>query len=347
MSKIFNLITTYKNAIIWSACYCVVIWGILLWLFNFDIFSLNAWAQLPKANLNNFPGLVFVILLLAAIPLYIATTTLIIRTKKPLFTIPIPKFLYPVPEKEESTESKKETKDNPETNQPIAETLPAGIPAELRTPFLRAREHIRAGITTPPVVNKYNEIASAANMTDTVSSAPSPTTNNDEKRDTTSSVTDTNLPIPDDFDFEVPDTDDSEYAEESMPHFSPVFTDIDFDEKDGDSDDDATTESQETVIKFLQSRKESFEQDQDIIISDNFVIGIHSDPDFWIADEELWFAAGKQKESPIKKIQDIALSKQLQGVLYLAETNIMDLDTKISEWSESGIKVITSISELE
>lgn len=345
MSKIFNLIATHKNAIIWSACYGAVIWGILLWLFNFDIFSSNAWAQLPQANLNNFPGFVFVILLLAAIPLYIATTTLIIRTKKPLFTIPIPKFLYPVPEKEESTESKKETKDNPETNQPIAETLPAGIPAELRTPFLRAREHIRAGIT-PQAINKYNEIASAANTADL--SSPAQTTSNDKQPDN-STITDTDnpLPIPDNFDFDAPDIDDLEYADESMPHFSPVFTDIDFDEEDDDSDDDATTEAQETVIKFLQSRKESFEQNQDIIISDNFVIGIHSDPDFWIADEELWFASGKQKESPIKKIQDIALSKQLQGVLYLAETNIMDLDTKISEWSESGIKVITSISELE
>ena len=97
MKRILDFCQRHKYAIIWTACYAVVMWSILFWLFNFNMFSATQWRILAHAELRGFPGFVFGILILAAVPMYIATTSIVIRTKKPLFKIPLPKFMTPVP----------------------------------------------------------------------------------------------------------------------------------------------------------------------------------------------------------------------------------------------------------
>ena len=98
MKKILELLQKNKYALIWTVCYIFIVWAILKWMFNFSIFSATQWHILFHAQLRGFPGFVFGILILAAIPMYIATTNIILRTKKPLFKIPLPEFLRPVPD---------------------------------------------------------------------------------------------------------------------------------------------------------------------------------------------------------------------------------------------------------
>ena len=96
MNKVLDFIKKNKYAFIWTICYVLVMWTVLKYMFNFDMFSGTQWNILFHAQLRGFPGFVFGILILAAIPLYIATTMVIYRTKKPLFTIKLPSFLHPV-----------------------------------------------------------------------------------------------------------------------------------------------------------------------------------------------------------------------------------------------------------
>ena len=91
--KILNFFKNYKYVTIWTLCYIFVMWFILLFMFNFNMFVWQNWIKLFHAHLKGFPGFVFGILILAAIPMYIATTSIIIRTKKPLFVPKTPKWL--------------------------------------------------------------------------------------------------------------------------------------------------------------------------------------------------------------------------------------------------------------
>lgn len=77
-----------------------------------------------------------------------------------------------------------------------------------------------------------------------------------------------------------------------------------------------------------------------------FAVATHDDPDFWVADEENWFATGKQKPSPINAVINTAKNENAVPVLLLKTENIMDLNTLIPKWKASGIKIIKNISEL-
>ena len=104
MKKILDFFNTNKYCIIWTLCYFFIVWAIMLWMFNFDIFSSTQWHILAHAKLRGFPGFVFGIMILAALPLYVATTILIYRNKKPLITIPLSNLFGPVPIEKEQQE---------------------------------------------------------------------------------------------------------------------------------------------------------------------------------------------------------------------------------------------------
>lgn len=286
---------------------------ILSGLFNFDMFSSDAWFRLTHSHLHGFGGFVFGILILAALPLYAATTTIILRTKKPLFGIPIPKFISSA--FAPSAPPPAEPEPEPQKTEPATpiETFPADMPTELRGAFMRARRggsriQISAfdnshliGTPQPVMTPATNTTSAAATVTDTAD----------------------DFPLPMDFETsDIPDTDISSI---------PSFTDISFDTTP-DAPTTAATEPQ---------------KDGEFIIQNNNIIFIHNDPDFWIADDADWFASGKQRPSPIPSLKQRATETGMTPVIYLAETNILDLDSRIAEWESNGIKVITDLSDLK
>ena len=61
---------------------------------------------------------------------------------------------------------------------------------------------------------------------------------------------------------------------------------------------------------------------------------------------DTWFATGKQKDSPIPELIDLAKQNELTPVLYLHSKNIMNIDTVIKNFESLGITVIQDLDEL-
>jgi hypothetical protein len=64
-------------------------------------------------------------------------------------------------------------------------------------------------------------------------------------------------------------------------------------------------------------------------------------------DENSWFAAGKQIDSPIPELLQIAQINGLIPIIYLQSENIMDIETTISNFENNGVRVIKGLSELD
>ena len=88
-NKIFS--SESGRAVAWTVLYVVFMWVILYYLFNFNMFSIAHWVRLARVELHGFPGLVFGVLILAAVPMYIATIVLTMRNKSMPIKIPLPK----------------------------------------------------------------------------------------------------------------------------------------------------------------------------------------------------------------------------------------------------------------
>jgi hypothetical protein len=184
-----------RHAIIWTAGYILTCFLILRILFGFNIFNLYQWSILFHAKLTGFAGFVFGILLLAAIPLYIATTTIIVRTNKPLFDF--------LPKKEEKKSNT--PKDTDKTPEPEIIALPDSIPTELRGAFLRARATVGLH-QSQSVFNSPNTRSDKENCD--LPPVPDPDTIGE-------------LPMPDDFSFDTPSENNTT---------APIFREISFDE---------------------------------------------------------------------------------------------------------------------
>lgn len=342
MNKIVTFFRTHKYAFIWTACYICMTWAILYFMFNFSIFSAPQWRHLMRAELHGFAGFVFGILVLAALPLYVATTTLVIRTKKPLITIPIPKIKIPKlikPTPAPATTPAPVTKAESETpslgpDEIDAPTeMPKDMPAELRHAFIRARNNVGRLQTS-----SFNSVTSPI---------PQPELASKQISDA--------FPLPTDFDLDESDNTPNDIA---IPEFStmPTFTEINFDDNINDdtpTEDSGRSESppdntcdNSTLIEYLTQNNRKFSIDGNIVITDTRAIITHSDDDFWVADTENWFAAGRVQPSPIIAVQDTAHKHNCTPVIYLESTNIMDIEKLKLEWESSGITVITDLSEL-
>ena len=90
-----------------------------------------------------------------------------------------------------------------------------------------------------------------------------------------------------------------------------------------------------------------FETYHDFVATEKFVIYEHNDEDFWIMDDDSWFATGKQKDSPIPELIDLAKQNDLTPVLYLHSKNIMNIDNVIKNFTDDGIRVIKNLDELK
>lgn len=324
MKKIYKILSDHKYAIIWTGVYIFITWAILFFIFNFSIFNTAQWHKLAHAQLHGFAGFVFGILILSALPLYIATTTLIIRTKKPLVTIPVPQITLPKwPAKNKPTPVAEPTP-TPEHNEQIQEDkkLPDELPLELHSVFIRAQSRINIAPIIPP-----------QNTTD--------------ESTTTTSGTDDILPLPSDFDIKLDDIPGMNDA----PSFDiPVFTDISFNTNDTDSNTITSTQDSTDIsdlTEYLNKKNIEHSVHDDIVATPTHAIITHNDENFWVIDNENWFANGKTRPALQKTITEFATEHNLTPVIYLATKNIMDIDAHIEQWQHDDIIVITSPDELQ
>ncbi len=317
MKKIFEFLKSNPIIVAWTIWYFTIVWFILQFIFNFDMFSYYYWHRFFHSSLHGFGGFMFGTIVYASLPMYIATTITVYRKKE--FVIPVPFS---------KTASSIFSKIFPTKNEPVPETIaiepepektsepeyPADLPPELRVPFKRALN--RLPLTSG--VSAYNQ----PNMSIKKALNPEPEKENSP------------MPIPMDFDI-------SDEIPTDMNDSVPTFTDINFDtpimtEKELEND----------TTKYLKKNNIEYETYRDYVATEKFVIYEHNDEEFWVMDGDSWFAAGKQKDSPIPELLNLAKQNNLKPVIYLASQNIMDIDNTIKNFESMGIHVIKKLDEL-
>ena len=271
--------------------------------------------------------------------MYIATTIIIARTKAPLFNFKIPESIRtffinaftqtpmdeptpePIPDATPAPQPEPvpEQTPAPESPKPIPDT----VPSEMRVAYMHAREHI------PPVQTSAFDMGNMTKSATSTLAAPADTNNTNE------------MPIPTDFDIE-----DVDNIVDSVP----TFTDISFDDDDTDeieiTDVNPVSETTKPVAEYMESKSIPYTIQDDIVITDKFAIASHTDADFWVADDENWFAAGRTRQSPIAAVKRVAAEHKLIPVLYLGADNIMDIDTLRQEWTATGIRIVDDLKDL-
>ncbi len=327
MSNEKKYFANFRRAVAWTAVYVFVMWLILGGLFNFNMFSLAHWTKLLHLQLHGFAGFVFGILILAAVPLYVATTMLTVRNKEMPVKIPLPKCF-----------TEEAPKPKPEPVVPVVvpqEPLPelrSGVPAEMRETFMRAQRNYGAR-----QMSVFNRPDAATKLKDEKPAEIAPVIESVSNEKVTDVPAYGGMPIPTDFDMDapVPDSD------------VPVFADINFDDDKTNVVTDAETPKEKpSVYDALRAAGIDANMDGDLIVANGFAVAVHDDDDFWVADEIDWFAAGKQKPSPIAELKKAQSEKNLKPVLYLATDSIMDIDKVSAEWIADGITVVKTEKDL-
>lgn len=339
MSSEKKSFANFWRAVAWTGIYVFVMWAILRGLFNFNMFSVAHLTKLLHLQLHGFAGAVFGILVLAAVPLYVATTVITVRNKEMPVKLPLPKCL---------TEAKPVPK--PEPVVPVVtatETLPpprAGVPAEMRETFMRAQKNY--GARQMSVFNRQHVPTVAAEPAVAPATVPvtepirEPITESAAMAKTEDVATYGAMPIPTDFDIDAPTGAGSDVD-------VPVFADINFDDGPPAGAVETAEESPiDKVLNFLRGAGVDANVAGDLIIANGYAIAVHDDEDFWVPDEIDWFAAGKQRPSPIVALRRAREERGLKPILYLATDSIMDLDKNSAEWIADGIKVVQGREEL-
>lgn len=319
MKKIIDFCKANFLVAEWTLIYFFVLWAVLSYLFGFDMFSRLHWWKFFHAHLRGFVGMTFGLLVYSAIPLYLATVAIIYRTKKPLFTIPIiSKIQEKVKNFFTSTQSESEPESEPEPETDEKSIYPENLPSEMRVPYTRMKQKLSLLGATSTFNQPKTDSEKSANTVSTESSEPE------------------SFPIPTDFD--IGDT---------LPDTSvPTFTEINFDEPSTQSEN-PNSNNENSVTKYFDEHNTEYENYKDFIVTAKYIIYIHSDPDFWILDNDTWFAAGKQHDSPVSELLELAKENNLTPVIYFESTNIMDFEGTIEQLTTSGIKPITNLSELD
>lgn len=360
MKQIFDFFKTNIYAILWAVGYVAVMWLVMTFLFDFDMFSYRAWIRAFGSHLHGFHGFVFGILLLAAVPMYIATTLVAFRTKKPLINLPVPKIIIdafappPPPPAPDPTPAATDADNAPDAQ---IHQFHDNIPRELHGAFLRTRHD--GGVRTTSAFDMSRvqfgtsgtRAAGAPEQTPVpapvhTAAAAAPIAAPAQNQTSTDMADD--FPLPADFNI----TDDiSSFMQ--APNFSDVTFDAPAEQTptrtapDTSSNADIAIDSGvSSVMEKLISAGRAPTRDNDLVICDGMVIATHCDNDFWIADDTEWFANGTQRPSPIIKLTARAMSDGLIPILYLGATNIMDMDACVDKWTAAGIRIITNLDEL-
>lgn len=293
-----------------------MLWVISRYLFNFDMFSKLYWWKFFNTNFHSFIGMVFCLFVYTAIPIYIATIMVMYRTKKPIMTVPILSNIFA---KLRSMCAKIEPAATPEPEPEIdpEPEYPADLPCELRVPFTRMKQKL-----------SFLGMTSSFNQPKSDSEKMIPIAQSEQDA----------FPIPTDFDIS-----------DSLPDTSvPTFTDINFDEPQSiqQPENQNETESTNSVTQYFDENNIEYETYKNFVITTKNLIYVHNDTDFWIMDNDTWFAAGKQIQSPANDLIEIAKENNLTPIVYFESTNIMDFEGTIKQLNESGIKTATDLSEL-
>lgn len=323
MKKILDFFKANIIIAKWTICYFLALWFILKFLFSFDMLDLRYWDKFFHATLHGFGGFVFGTLIYSAIPIYIASVLIIYRTKAPIIQIPILEKISDYTSsffvKKNESEKAPEPAPEPEpekTEQEKAPEYPDDLPHELRVPFMRAKKHLSLSGNVS-VYNKPKKI---------------------EIPDTPEKIMENakNFPIPTDFDIS------EDFSSNNINDMSmPTFTDINFDEPVAEEKN-----HENKTTKYLASKNIDFETYHEFVATEKYVIYEHNDDDFWIMDNDSWFAAGKQIDNPTIELLELAKQNNLIPVLYLASQNIMDIDETIKQFESNGIRVIKNLDEL-
>lgn len=300
----FIKVLTNRKLYVWTIWYFLVLYFIFKFLFNFDI--LFDWVFLANASLNGFSGFVFGTVLIAALPLYVASAALIKRNNKPLIT-----FVKPVDKKKESA---------PTTDIVIQKKsdvkFPEFLPAELHEQYIRMQTGQLTRANSFLGTGSNSSISSNTGAVEI--SAPG-----------------VEIPLPEHFDFD----SDSDKTQ------SPVFHEITFNDY-GYNNDSGESVVLPKFILDLQNSGYDLSYDNDVFIAksekDTLAVAVHDDSEFWVPDDvENWFANGKQKTSPIKNLLNVAKSFGAHAVFLLLTPNILNFDECVSRWEKMGIQVIT------
>jgi len=317
MKKIFDFLKNNFIVAKWTFWYFLVMWFILKYIFGFDMFSRIYWWKFFHARLHGFVGFVFGLLIYTMIPIYFATLSVVRRTKEPLIKIPVfdkvcnytkNLVLKPTPIK---VEEKPQEEKKPE--EPAFE-YPTDLPHEMRAQFKQAKEQAILSRDLKP-----EQYAAKAKV-----DIPEPQAES--------------FPIPTDFDL-----GDNVIEEASVP----TFKEINFDEPEKPVEANENSEFNNAMTKYLKENKIEFETYEDFIITQNHLIYVHNDPDFWVFDEESWFASGKQIDSPISIMLEMTKNENLVPVIYFETTNIMDFEGTVKKLTDQGITVITNPKDLK
>ena len=314
MKKVLDFIKSNIIVAKWTIWYFFVLWLILRFIFHFDPFSAHYWWKFFHASLHGFAGFVFGLLVYTAIPIYIASTAIIYRKKELIITIPFVdkifayiKKLFPKEQVAEPVAEPAPEVSEPEKTEP---EYPDDMPPELRIPYMRAKNNL----SLTGAVSAYNK----QKIT---------TTNSVEKTEP-----DTIIPVPTDFDLS-----DSDTFDESV---IPTFKDINFD------DEPESENLENSTTKYFKSKDIEYETYKQFVATEKYVIYEHNDQDFWIMDENVWFASGKQIDSPIPELIELGQENGLTPILYLESQNIMDIESVIKQFESAGVHVIKSLDEL-
>ena len=324
MKKIFDFFKSNFIAIKWTAWYFFTLWLILKYIFNFNMFSYHYWWKFFHATLHGFPGFVFGLLVYTAIPIYIVTTIITMRKKEYVIKISIIDKIFTFVSKilskifQKKSEPEPESEKAPEPESEKKQEFPSELPPELRVPFMRARNNLSLN----GAVSVYNKTNSQPQQ--------QPTQQNESVENV--------MPIPSDFDigdaFNEPNT------------AIPTFTDLNFDVP---SDTPIATEKEleNNTTKYLTQHGIEFETYKNMIAIQKYLIYEHNDDDFWVMDGDSWFASGKQIDSPVNELKQIAKQNEIIPVIYLHSKNIMDIDNTIANLESNGIRVIKNLEELD
>ena len=329
MKELLESLGLKNRALAWTVFYVFLMWVILYFLFNFNMFVATDWIRLTRIELHGFPGLVFGVMILAAMPLYIATTVLTVRNKEMPIKLPLPNCLTPVPEKKEEVAQPKPVV----VEQEILPELRPGVPLEMRESVMRAQKNYGArqmSVFNKPMTMQAIDLPNKTPVPE-MATVPATTEEGGEV------VQDNPFPVPNDFDIG---------GEEEKDYGVPVFSDINFDDENSENEQGASPT--DDLCEFLTGAGYTVNKtDDDLIMVNNFVIAAHDDEDFWVADDVDWFAAGKQKPSPIAALNNArAANADLHPVLYFGKYNIMDFDEMAEKWRADGIDVITNRDDL-
>lgn len=345
MQSICDFLKKQKYAIIWTVCYFCVAYALFRILFGFDMLSYAHWTRLANAQLRGFAGFVFGIMILTLLPLYASTTAIIVRTGAPLFTIPLPAFLKRAPAAATAATDAPEPADDTPAERP----LPDGLPMELRAAYLRARSNAgREQISSVDTrsVDTASNIPPAIDTKSAIAEIIAPTTQPATPAQPDAATSDNGaLPLPTDFDLG-DDFDDADIDSNIADMAAPVFTEINFDDTPAAPTAPAPTPNA-SITEYMHGHDiKIIATDGDILITDKLAIAVHDDPNFWVAEDENWFAAGSQKASPVLELIRAAEKHNVKPVLYMGATNIMDFDQMREKWTAAGITVITHPDEL-